>query len=152
MQEAWYESYLFRLAGSVVVGLLLLLIRQVRHLLLRLLNRLMPVTRVAGAWETEIDRGNGTRDRHETANLTQLGPWLWGEARRRDGTGRYKLRGHVSNDKVCLTYRANPPALDVGAALMKLDLGGQHMEGLEIGCDLDDGKVMTLRYFWTRQP
>lgn len=150
MQDA--DGFLFRFGAAVVVALLSLLFKAVRRALLRVINRLLPVARVGGAWETEIDRGDGTRIRHETARLSQLGPWLWGLATRRDGNGVYKLRGHVTGDKVCVTYRAQSPGLDVGAALLKLAVGGKQMEGVEIGCDLKDGTVRSLQYFWTRQP
>jgi len=148
-----FRSEIVKALAPLVVTVALLLLKRTRTILLAIANAIIQPPRVDGQWDTFVSSKVVAEQPHEAAELRQLGARVWGSAKRTDGTASYKLQGSVFGDKLSLTYRdGDPHGNDVGVILLRIKTTGKLMEGLEIGCNLDNGEIEELGYKWKRRP
>jgi hypothetical protein len=116
--------------------------------LLSFLSDLFYPVRVHGRWTTKIKRAGQWAD-HESAQLYQFGPRVWGYTTTTDDEKRrYRIVGRITGEKLCMIYRERK-SLDTGGILLQIGNKGDTMEGYELGCNLDDKGFSSREYKWT---
>jgi hypothetical protein len=108
---------------------------------------------VDGKWKTTFMK-NG-KDYHETAQLHQLGPWVWGTTFYADKGRIYKLKGTLRADILVATYETTESrsTVDRGAFTLTLTRFGRNtsMKGRYCWTDDDSFEPHADEYHWERE-
>ncbi len=135
--------------AAVVVAVALALAGFVWKIIISNLGRFLYRIPVAGRWTTQIEKNSAMAD-HEWAQLFQFGSRVWGQTESNDShRRRYKVRGLIVGEKLCMTYReVTKPYLDAGAILLQIGSNGNVMEGYEISVSFTTKQIAAQRYNW----
>jgi hypothetical protein len=134
---------------EVIVAAILAAVALLARFLAYVLTSIFSQIKIGSEWETKLDRGAGFA-KHEDVKLKQFIHRIWGHATTTDGR-KFRFRGSMVGDRVCLVYKENSPSTDCGANLLKIMAHAKEMKGFEIGIDRDTDQPQTYRYEWTRK-
>jgi hypothetical protein len=133
--------------AAAAIAIAVALWRKIVSMLSRLIYRLP----VEGKWNTQWKEADKMVD-HESARLFQFGSRVWGQTKTKDADRRrYRLRGRITGEKLCLIYRETTGnRLDTGAILLQIRPNGNAMDGYEVGLDLKSNNITAREYEWKR--
>jgi hypothetical protein len=136
----------------ILVAVILVVLEKVFHWGAMLVTSCFSRIAVYGDWETTLNRGKGAT-KHENAKLHQFIHRVWGSTTTKRGEKRtYRLRGRISGERLCLTYRqVGEAGFDCGAILLLISVEGGKMDGYEVGIHQRTNRIYSNAYKWTRK-
>lgn len=142
---------LIKLVGTVVAGLIVLIVIRLWDRLRNSASRMFGTVPVGGKWITKIERG-GRLERHEEVKLHQFVCRVWGTQTAVEGPSRtYRVRGYLRGQTLTLLYeQSSGGGFETGVILLTANADGKSMEGYEIEYDTRTKGVTPSRYVWER--
>lgn len=110
------------------------------------------VRSVRGNWDTTFWKDDGTVETEE-ANVNQILHWIWGTIHYKQKKKDYEFKGIMRDHILVATYepKNKPFMLDRGAFTLKLNPGGDRLEGMYSWTDDETSDPKSGKYEWRKE-